>query len=423
MRTRQDGMWGAWTPVGLSDSAPDTDTSEARAAKVATEPVAVTGSDAVQVRVRSLRTATAMDRLSATFVDGGTSAADGSIGRMPVATAGAAVARPTIITRTQWGADESLRTCDPTYSGNIKGSVVHHTVNSNTYTASDVPAMLRSIYAYHVNGNGWCDVGYNFFVDRFGRLFEGRYGGMTATSSVPRPRASTRRPSGSRRWATTTRDTGAVGPAARGAQRRGEAHRVEGVAQRLDPETSAMYTSAGSSRWPAGTVITKPRVSGHRDFNLTDCPGDLHVRRALHHPVHRDRGLLGRRDDDGGSTDHTASPVVRPTPGRRGSSFTLAGRGFGHGLGMSQYGAYGAALKGLTRDQILAFYYPGTTRAATFGNPAIRVRLTALGSGGPRSSTRAALDRQRRVGTAALSGTNRDGTPRLRWRVVPTASG
>ena len=42
-----------------------------------------------------------------------------------------------------------------------------------------------------------------------------------------------------------------------------------------DPSTSVSYTSAGSSRWPDGTVITKPRVSGHRDFNLTTCPGDL----------------------------------------------------------------------------------------------------------------------------------------------------
>ena len=40
--------------------------------------------------------------------------------------------------------------------------------------------------------------------------------------------------------------------------------------------------------------------------------------------------------------------------------FTMTGDGFGHGHGMSQYGAKGAATAGLSTQQILAFYYPGT---------------------------------------------------------------
>src|SRR5215210_6445970 len=51
-----------------------------------------------------------------------------------------------------------------------------------------------------------------------------------------------------------------------------------------------------------------------------------------------------------------ADPVVAPKSG----SFTIRGSGWGHGWGMSQYGAYGAARGGLTWKQILAFYYPGT---------------------------------------------------------------
>jgi len=42
-----------------------------------------------------------------------------------------------------------------------------------------VPAMIRGMYAYHVQSLGWSDIGYNFLVDRFGRTWEGRYGGMT----------------------------------------------------------------------------------------------------------------------------------------------------------------------------------------------------------------------------------------------------
>ena len=55
---------------------------------------------------------------------------------------------------------------------------MHHTVNANNYSRSDVPAILRGIYAYHTQSRGWSDVGYNFLVDRFGRIWEGRFGGV-----------------------------------------------------------------------------------------------------------------------------------------------------------------------------------------------------------------------------------------------------
>jgi len=53
----------------------------------------------------------------------------------------------------------------------------------------------------------------------------------------------------------------------------------------------------------------------------------------------------------------------------------LTGHGYGHGHGMSQYGAQGAALKGLTYQQIVAFYYPGTTLGTASGS--IRVLISA----------------------------------------------
>ena len=56
-------------------------------------------------------------------------------------------------------------------------------------------------------------------------------------------------------------------------------------------------------------------------------------------------------------------------------NLTVFGKGYGHGRGMSQYGAQGAALAGLTSAQILDFYYPGTAAATTSGN--IRVHITA----------------------------------------------
>ena len=61
-----------------------------------------------------------------------------------------------------------------------------------------------------------------------------------------------------------------------------------------------------------------------------------------------------------GAPAASADSAIASTSG----SFTVRGSGFGHGWGMSQYGAYGAAVKGLSWKQILAFYYPGTTRSS-----------------------------------------------------------
>ena len=60
----------------------------------------------------------------------------------------------------------------------MKAGFIHHTVNANTYTSAQVPALLRGIYAYHTQSRGWRDIGYNYLVDRFGRIWEGRYGGV-----------------------------------------------------------------------------------------------------------------------------------------------------------------------------------------------------------------------------------------------------
>src|SRR5690606_30963577 len=88
------------------------------------------------------------------------------------------ITQPTIFTRAQWGADERIRNKKSLRYGSISAGFVHHTVNANNYTEAQVPGMLRSIYAYHVKSRGWSDIGYNFLVDRFGRIWEGRYGGI-----------------------------------------------------------------------------------------------------------------------------------------------------------------------------------------------------------------------------------------------------
>jgi SpoIID/LytB domain protein len=67
----------------------------------------------------------------------------------------------------------------------------------------------------------------------------------------------------------------------------------------------------------------------------------------------------------------------RPIPDliRLGTTVRFFGRGFGHGVGMSQYGARGRALAGQTAATILAHYYRGTTLGSISSNTPIRVRV------------------------------------------------
>ena len=93
----------------------------------------------------------------------------------------------------------------------------------------------------------------------------------------------------------------------------------------------------------------------------------------------------------------------------------LTGHGFGHGHGMSQYGAQGAALKGLTHRQILAFYYPGTTLGTTTGS--IRVLISADTDRDVRVVPSAGL-RVREVGTGATYALPTSGITTWRLRTV-----
>lgn len=150
IRQRTGASWGSWAPLDTdSDHGPDPETAEAQQSRGGTEPF-ITTADAVQVRVVGAhRTSGRSARLD--VVDPRTSSADRAVLTAGAAAAGAV--RPTIYTRAQWGADESLRRGTPSY-GVIKAAVVHHTAGSNSYTADQVPAILRGIYDFHVNGRG-----------------------------------------------------------------------------------------------------------------------------------------------------------------------------------------------------------------------------------------------------------------------------
>lgn len=83
---------------------------------------------------------------------------------------------PRVITRAEWGADESRRRGRPELHP-VRNFVIHHTATENG--DRDPPGRLRSIYGSHLNrrsddGDPWEDIGYNFLVDEQGRIYECR---------------------------------------------------------------------------------------------------------------------------------------------------------------------------------------------------------------------------------------------------------
>ncbi len=72
-----------------------------------------------------------------------------------------------IVTRSSWGARATRCTTRDTRKTRL---AIHHTVSG----ASDPARQLRGIQRYHMDTNGWCDVGYHFLVGQDGRVYEGR---------------------------------------------------------------------------------------------------------------------------------------------------------------------------------------------------------------------------------------------------------
>ena len=80
---------------------------------------------------------------------------------------------PAMITRAQWGARPS-GDCSPVFGDDTLGAVLHHTDGTNSYSRSQSRAIMRGMQLFHMRSRGWCDIGYNFVVDKYGQIFVGR---------------------------------------------------------------------------------------------------------------------------------------------------------------------------------------------------------------------------------------------------------
>jgi len=177
--------------------------------------------------------------------------------------------QPTIIRRAQWGADESIVRAPPYYAKRLRFAVVHHTAGTNSYTKSQSAAIVRGIERYHILANGWNDIGYNFLVDRYGQVFEGRAGGIDKNVIGAHAQGFN---TGSTGVAVLGSYSSArISSAARTALVRLLAWRLD-VAH-VDPLSKLTWISGGNPEYPAGTAVRLRAVSGHRDTGPTSCPG------------------------------------------------------------------------------------------------------------------------------------------------------
>ncbi|MBA3783657.1 MAG: peptidoglycan recognition protein, partial [Nocardioides sp.] len=290
VRTRTGDDWSDWMTVPYDDDHdPDPTSAEARNDRPGTDAVLVGDVDQVQVKAVTDADASPLpDDLQLSVVDPGketdtaeegpeletgpaglstapakaqTAARSETDGQDAIALQAAATTAvmPTIYSRAQWGADEKMRDAGSLRYGTVSAGFVHHTVNANDYTADQVPALIRSIYAYHVQSRGWSDIGYNYLVDRFGRIWEGRYGGI---------------------------DKAVVGAHTLGYNDYSFAMSAIGNFETVQPPEEMIQAYGALFAWklglhgvnPASTsqqVGKKvfPAINGHRDADSTACPG------------------------------------------------------------------------------------------------------------------------------------------------------
>ncbi|MCA1682749.1 MAG: N-acetylmuramoyl-L-alanine amidase [Actinobacteria bacterium] len=163
---------------------------------------------------------------------------------------------PPIVPREAWGAEQCGPPRAPPVYGTVEMAFVHHTVDANDYGPQDSAAIVLAICRYHRDVKGWHDIGYNFLVDRYGQVFEGRAGGI-AEAVV-----------GAQAEGYNAVSTGAVHAMAQLLSWKLTLHGVP-----VRGQVSVLSRGGPTNRYRAGTPVTFERISGHRDGDSTTCPG------------------------------------------------------------------------------------------------------------------------------------------------------
>jgi hypothetical protein len=172
--------------------------------------------------------------------------------------------------RHEW-VDQSAAPRVPLPGEHTRFLLVHHTATANDYPHDAVPLILQGIHRFH-REKGWPDVGYNFFIDRYGGCWEGRSGSLAGPVVCD---AS----GGNQGFAQLVCLIGNFQEASPTAES------VDALVQMLawladrdgvDPAPGATteFLSRGSNLWPAGEPVSARTIAGHREMSRTLCPGD-----------------------------------------------------------------------------------------------------------------------------------------------------
>jgi hypothetical protein len=219
--------------------------------------------------------------------------------------------QPPIIARAAWAGNDHRPKGGP-YYGTIEMGIVHHTENPNGYSPGEVPAMLRAIYEFHVHGRGWFDIGYNFVVDRFGRIWEARQGGIDLPVIGAQAGDWNQISFGVSVLGTYTDER--PSPAAVAAVERLIAWKLalSGLPAVGELEAVASGTDISYTQFHAGQHVRFPRIAGHRQVDSTDCPGNAFFAElpALRPRVQAMLGVEAKLALDGEITLFADGPVV-----------------------------------------------------------------------------------------------------------------
>lgn len=235
---------------------------------------------------------------------------------------------PEIITRSQWcGGSAPCVDVNASYTVTYitaTHTVIHHGASPDTYT--DGQAVVRSYWNYHVNSLGWTDIGYNYLVDKFGNLYQGRHNPSLPASDVRGAHAG-------------NANSGSIGVNFLGNLdvTLATAAQLQTVDELLgwwyddkgfDPTTSASMTTQ------AYGVQVKPRINGHRDIGSTTCPGnDLYAKLpAMRLSV---KATIDACNDNIAPSTSVSAPAS--VTGNFTATFTDADNTGGSGLAQSYY--------------------------------------------------------------------------------------
>jgi hypothetical protein len=268
---RRGGRWTEWAALhAMGDHGPD------GARPVAgTDPAFVGAADEFQLRlrgnsralrarfVRALPTATVARRVGERL----RRRARASASRRQVS--GPSVR---VITRSEWGGD-SVPPRGPAEFGTVEIAFVHHTVTTNAYYPEDSAGIVLGIARYHRDSNGWNDLGYNFLVDKYGQVFEGRAGGIDAPVIGAQAQGYNSASTGIAVLGTHSEVAGSEPALDALARLIGWKLTLHGVP--VQGQVTVASAGGSSNRYPSGTPVTFERISGHRDGDATSCPGDV----------------------------------------------------------------------------------------------------------------------------------------------------